>query len=799
MRTGKSSIFHFNRKSLFPVFRSLLVITTMITPVLKTGAQESLWELIPLNKKITSLEITHKGIIAGELDTRAWQYPYNGVYISEDLGLTWKEAGLSSTGIKDLFYDSENKTIYAATYYFTDGHVGVFKSADNGTTWTHIGNDFSSNKTWARDGNIYVGTFSHGLWVSNDGGSTWSQKIGDGFFGPQINLLKGSDNVILAATNTDLYKSNSNGSDWVLIDTFRNKTIESVELIKNVITVSTRSPAQIYISNDNGSSWELMNEFNNGRITFTKLFNNKLYFGKSSATPNYLSIYESEDFGSTLIDLGLSKNTFAQIMDLAGLFSYPNILFVLTTENEIYKYSFPRGSSDTGFLDIPWEFNTERELVTRIYSYFDHEYPFLKYTYYSEPLNNAGTTLNFLGLRDKEPFLYYSSHDGYDFSLKYGTNILAPAGGFAEYNYCKPCGNSIKINHLNGYESTYMHLQKNGLVTDSDSTVWVKKGDIIGKVGMTGNTSGPHLHFAVLQDKNNNGFFDDTPDGRVDPYSWLDIKTKDPWESYSWTDGSGQHQGSKSTYLWNYETESYSDYIQNTADVTTTLQNETHKLEIPNNSFENHFSLIMRPFSIPAIYTRFSYVPESSIILTAIDYFNNHIANLLQPIKITFSITDIQDFFIPESLNFYYWNPLNGQWEQMVTSLDIANNQIYTTTDHLSYFAVFGQKFDSITPTTNIELTGYSNKGWYKEQPTVILTTGSEDDLSFYSIDNNAWEEYTAPFLPEMEGVFTIQYRSMDLADNTEESKDELIRVNAQNKWESTIKIKQNSFVLSQN
>ena len=75
--------------------------------------------------------------------------------------------------------------------------------------------------------------------------------------------------------------------------------------------------------------------------------------------------------------------------------------------------------------------------------------------------------------------MYYSSHDGYDYSLKYGTNILAPADGFAEYHYCNPCGNSIKINHLNGYQTTYMHLQKEGLITGAGDTVWVNKIYII--------------------------------------------------------------------------------------------------------------------------------------------------------------------------------------------------------------------------------------------------------------------------------------------------------------------------------
>ena len=77
-----------------------------------------------------------------------------------------------------------------------------------------------------------------------------------------------------------------------------------------------------------------------------------------------------------------------------------------------------------------------------------------------------------------------------------------------------------------------MHLQKEGLVKAGPSA-WIDEGEVLGKVGMTGNTSGPHLHFAVLKDTDSDGsFWDEKPNGRVDPFGWQDPDAKDPCRNF---------------------------------------------------------------------------------------------------------------------------------------------------------------------------------------------------------------------------------------------------------------------------
>jgi len=88
-------------------------------------------------------------------------------------------------------------------------------------------------------------------------------------------------------------------------------------------------------------------------------------------------------------------------------------------------------------------------------------------------------------------------HAGLDFTAPTGTPIYATADGKvneASYNI-GGYGNSVKINHGFGYETRYAHMvrikAKMGQV--------VKRGEVIGWVGSTGKSTGPHLHYEVLK------------------------------------------------------------------------------------------------------------------------------------------------------------------------------------------------------------------------------------------------------------------------------------------------------------
>ena len=86
-------------------------------------------------------------------------------------------------------------------------------------------------------------------------------------------------------------------------------------------------------------------------------------------------------------------------------------------------------------------------------------------------------------------------HEGMDFAAKTGTPIFATGNGVVERadNTASGYGNHIVVRHGFGYETLYGHLSKYNCRAGQR----VKRGDIIGYVGSTGRSEGPHLHYEV--------------------------------------------------------------------------------------------------------------------------------------------------------------------------------------------------------------------------------------------------------------------------------------------------------------
>ncbi|WP_439956936.1 LysM peptidoglycan-binding domain-containing M23 family metallopeptidase [Leptospira ryugenii] len=85
-------------------------------------------------------------------------------------------------------------------------------------------------------------------------------------------------------------------------------------------------------------------------------------------------------------------------------------------------------------------------------------------------------------------------HGGIDLAAAIGTPVYASQDGTIQFaNIQGGYGNLIVVKHIMGYETRYGHLSK-FLVKEGEK---VKKGQIIGEVGITGRTTGPHLHFEI--------------------------------------------------------------------------------------------------------------------------------------------------------------------------------------------------------------------------------------------------------------------------------------------------------------
>ena len=112
------------------------------------------------------------------------------------------------------------------------------------------------------------------------------------------------------------------------------------------------------------------------------------------------------------------------------------------------------------------------------------------------PINGARLSSSF-GMR-KHPILGYNKmHRGTDFAAPSGTPIMASGSGtITRARWCGGGGNCVKIKHNSTYETIYAHMK--AFAKGIKEGRKVKQGQIIGYVGSTGLSTGPHLHYEVV-------------------------------------------------------------------------------------------------------------------------------------------------------------------------------------------------------------------------------------------------------------------------------------------------------------
>ena len=148
-------------------------------------------------------------------------------------------------------------------------------------------------------------------------------------------------------------------------------------------------------------------------------------------------------------------------------------------EIEKNKLEYFKFKTDEGFIDY---FNKKGENV--------------KKSILKTPIDGARLSSGF-GIR-KHPILGYNKmHRGVDFAAPKGTAVFAGGNGIIEFaGKNGGYGNYIKIRHNNEYKTAYAHLSgfKKGIGTG----IRVNQGDVIGYVGSSGRSTGPHLHYEII-------------------------------------------------------------------------------------------------------------------------------------------------------------------------------------------------------------------------------------------------------------------------------------------------------------
>ena len=238
-------------------------------------------------------------------------------------------------------------------------------------------------------------------------------------------------------------------------NTFKSKLIEK-NFTKKVVYKETTITSSLY------SSAEKLDIKPNIILEFARLYGFQVDFQRDVwKNDNFQIIYEEFiDSSGKIIDTGdiIFANLKLQNNDL-----------------QLYRYEYKKNKVD----------------------YFDENGKSVRKTLMKTPINGARLSSSF-GKR-KHPILGYNKmHLGTDFAAPKGTPIMASGDGvITRAQWCGGGGNCVKIKHNSMYQTVYAHLSKFG--NGIKKGVRVKQGQIIGYVGSTGLSTGPHLHYEVIR------------------------------------------------------------------------------------------------------------------------------------------------------------------------------------------------------------------------------------------------------------------------------------------------------------
>lgn len=233
-----------------------------------------------------------------------------GVFISINNGVSWSSTALPQYDVRALSVNGN--FIYAGLW-----GQGVYRTSDNGATWTDASNGMVIKAVQAllsdNSGNIYAGTFGGGIYKTTNGGSNWSPTAMNY---PHVwSLAKTSAGILIAGTyGNGLYLSADGGNSWQPQTSGINAT--------HIYSISVDNNNNVFVS-----SW-----------------NNGVYFAQVTATDAPLIAWNN---------IGLTGVKVASI-------SYNNLtgkLFASTTDGGLLRNDSPTSARDAGSNTIPVKFN----------------------------------------------------------------------------------------------------------------------------------------------------------------------------------------------------------------------------------------------------------------------------------------------------------------------------------------------------------------------------------------------------------------------------------------------------------
>ena len=281
------------------------------------------------------------------------------------------------------------------------------------------------------------------------------KKLGNIYSGRKLNLItkkleNGSNtiiNLVYPISNTASIEIRKFKNDFIVKENILQLYKKEV-VIKNVIKNNLYSSAV-----DSGVEPNII-------VEFARIFGFEVDFQRDIRKGDWFEIFyeKFEDDNNKVRDTG--KIIYAS-------------MFVNGEEINLYNFKY---NNEEEYYDIKGKSITKSLMKT--------------------PINGARLSSSF-GMR-KHPILGYNKmHRGTDFAAPSGTPIMASGSGtVTRARWCGGGGNCIKIKHNSTYETIYAHMKS--FAKGIKEGRKVKQGQIIGYVGSTGLSTGPHLHYEVI-------------------------------------------------------------------------------------------------------------------------------------------------------------------------------------------------------------------------------------------------------------------------------------------------------------
>ena len=197
------------------------------------------------------------------------------------------------------------------------------------------------------------------------------------------------------------------------------------------------------------------------RITLKEIFADKINLDKLPEGSSVRVLYESLYFRGQEVATG-------------------NVLAAEVTANNrtYYAYYFENGDADNGG------------------NYYDENGEPLRQGFGGLPIESYTRISSPFGIRVHPITHTVRMHTGIDYAAPQGTRVLAPSDGVVSFRGWKGgYGNAVMLTHDNGMETLYGHLS--AFISGVDVGTRVNSGAVIGLVGSTGHSTGPHLHYEV--------------------------------------------------------------------------------------------------------------------------------------------------------------------------------------------------------------------------------------------------------------------------------------------------------------